>query len=241
MAAPIRIGMLTPSSNTCLEPVTTAMVGDLGDVVSVHFTRVPVTEISLDGTARKQFGREAMLAAAGLLADADVGVIAWNGTSGSWLGVQADRELCQEIEQRTGVPATTSTLAIVEALHLLRVIRYGLAVPYLEEVADRIAASYAQAGLECVAREHLGTRRNFDFDRVPAGEIRELVRAVAVPGAQAVAVVCTNLRAAPLVEALEAELGLPIVDSTIATLWKCLELAGCAMRPQGWGTLAAQS
>ena len=32
-------------------------------------------------------------------------------------------------------------------------------------------------------------------------------------GVEAVAIVCTNLRGAPLVPALEAELGIPIVDS----------------------------
>ena len=40
----IRIGILTPSSNTALEPLTTAIVAGLPDV-SVHFARFTVTEI----------------------------------------------------------------------------------------------------------------------------------------------------------------------------------------------------
>ena len=40
------LGMPTPSSNTALEPLTNAMVADLPGV-SAHFSRFPVTEISL--------------------------------------------------------------------------------------------------------------------------------------------------------------------------------------------------
>ena len=46
MTAPIRLGMLTPSSNTTLEPVTTAMLAGLPSV-SLHFSRFRVTEIAV--------------------------------------------------------------------------------------------------------------------------------------------------------------------------------------------------
>src|SRR5258705_12714275 len=81
----LRLGMLTPSSNTVLEPVSTAMVAELPSV-SVHFGRFKVTEIALSEQALKQFDDTETLRAAELLADAKVDVIAWNGTSASWLG-----------------------------------------------------------------------------------------------------------------------------------------------------------
>jgi maleate isomerase len=40
------LGMLTPSSNTVLEPVTTAMLAEVPEV-SAHFGRFAVTEIAL--------------------------------------------------------------------------------------------------------------------------------------------------------------------------------------------------
>jgi Arginase family len=46
----IFLGMLTPSSNTILEPVTQAMVSGLAEV-SVHFSRFKVTEIALSPSA----------------------------------------------------------------------------------------------------------------------------------------------------------------------------------------------
>ena len=67
-----RIGMLTPSSNTVLEPITFEMVRDVPGV-SVHFSRFKVTEIALSQQALGQFTVEPILVAAELLAHAGTG------------------------------------------------------------------------------------------------------------------------------------------------------------------------
>ena len=48
MTSRVFLGMLTPSSNTVLEPVTTAMLAGLPEVTA-HFSRFKVTEIALSG------------------------------------------------------------------------------------------------------------------------------------------------------------------------------------------------
>ncbi len=68
---PLRVGMITPSSNSVLEPVTAAMLADRADVTA-HFSRLRVTEIALDAPALNQFDPSQMLPAAELLADAKV-------------------------------------------------------------------------------------------------------------------------------------------------------------------------
>ena len=123
----MRLGMLTPSSNTVLEPLTAAMLAGLPDA-SAHFSRFRVVAIDLGAGSRGQFDPAPVLAAAELLADARVDSICWNGTSGAWLGLDLDRALCGTITERTGVPATTATLALVEALRRLGTRRYGLVV-----------------------------------------------------------------------------------------------------------------
>ncbi|RZL99460.1 MAG: Asp/Glu/hydantoin racemase, partial [Variovorax sp.] len=55
------LGMLTPSSNTILEPVTAAMLADLPGV-SAHFGRFRVTEIALSAGALAQFDNREILA-----------------------------------------------------------------------------------------------------------------------------------------------------------------------------------
>src|SRR5690606_18148787 len=95
------------------EPVSSAMVAGLEDV-SLHFARFRVVEISLRETALGQFDTAPMLAAADLLADARVDSICWSGTSAGWLGLDADRRLCAQIEDRTGIPATSAVLSLME-------------------------------------------------------------------------------------------------------------------------------
>jgi len=234
---PIRLGMLTPSSNTVLEPVTTAMVSGLPDV-SVHFSRFRVTEIALSADSLAQFDDSTILAAAELLAHAKVDAIAWNGTSASWLGFDADRHLCSRITGATGIPAGTSMLALNEVLEKTGVGRLGLVTPYVAPVQDRIVANYAALGYVCVADAGLGIEDNFAFSQVSADTLAAMIRSVAARGVDAIAVLCTNLRAAQLVGPLEAELGVPIYDTIATAVWKSLLLSGVdPNRVTGWGRL----
>ena len=235
--SPRRLGMLTPSSNTVLEPVCGSILAGLGDV-SVHFARFRVTEISLSDAANDQFSREGMLNAAELLADARVNSICWNGTSASWLGLDRDRDLCGAIERATGVSATSSVLAMVELLRGAGVRRLGLVSPYIDRVQRQIGETLAAEDFEVVAEQHLDLSDNFAFAEVTVQQIEDMIRATALANPQAVLVMCTNLRAAPLVEALERELGVPILDSVAAAIWGGLRSAGVSpRRVQGWGRI----
>jgi maleate cis-trans isomerase len=74
LTRPLRLGVLTPSSNTALEPLTSALAAALPGC-SAHFSRFRVTEIALDAAALGQFDDSKILAAAELLADAKVDVL----------------------------------------------------------------------------------------------------------------------------------------------------------------------
>ena len=237
MATRVRLGMLTPSSNTVLEPVASAMVAGV-DGVTVHFGRFPVTEISLRPRALGQFDDAPMRAAARLLADARVDAICWNGTSAGWLGLDSDRRLCEAIAGDVGVPVVSSVLALVEAFRLAGVRRYGLVTPYLDEIQSRILATFAAEGFECVAERHLGDPGNYSFALVEPSTLSEMARAVAVARPEAITTFCTNLWAAPLAPGLEAELGVPLYDTVATGLWAALRATGVeTARVQGWGRL----
>ncbi|HZG22613.1 MAG TPA: aspartate/glutamate racemase family protein [Herbaspirillum sp.] len=231
------LGMLTPSSNTTLEPVTTAMLADIPEA-SAHFGRFRVTEIALSNQALAQFDDSEILRAAELLSHAKVGSIAWNGTSSGWLGFDADERLCRRITEATGIPACTSVLALNEIFDITGVKRFGLVTPYLDEVQAAIIKNYAASGLECVSERHLRKQDNFSFSEVGAAELRAMVREVAKDKPQAITIFCTNLRGAPLVEELEREVGIPIYDTISTVVWKSLQQAGAdPSRIRGWGSL----
>jgi maleate isomerase len=234
------LGMLTPSSNTVLEPITSAILGDLPDVTA-HFGRFRVTEISLTDKALGQFTNQPILDAAALLAEARVDVIAWNGTSSGWLGFETDEALCQEIERATGIPATTSVLALNEIFRITGVTRFGLVTPYLDEIQEKIIANYASLGVECVSERHLRDRGNFSFSEVSESQITDMVREVAAEKPEAITVFCTNLRGAPVADALEKETGIPVYDTVSTAVWKSMKIAGAdPKRVNGWGRLFAE-
>ena len=221
----VRLGMLTPSSNTVLEPVIGRLVAGLPGL-SVHFSRFAVTEIALSPSALGQFAPAGMVAAARLLADAKVDAIAWNGTSGAWLGFEQDERLCAEITAATGALATTSVLAFREAFHALGIRRIGLVTPYTRDVQERIMSNWGAAGFPCTAERASGLSDNFSFAEVPEYDIEAMVRAVVQDGCDAVAIVCTNLRGAGIAATLEQKLGVPVIDSVAVTLWRSLVMAG---------------
>jgi maleate isomerase len=235
-----RIGVLTPSSNTALEPLTSAMVASLPGVTA-HFARFAVTEISLSDASLRQFDDSRILEAARQLADARVDVIAWSGTSASWLGFDKDEALCRRISEATGIPATTSVLALNELLAAQGARTLGLVSPYGQELQRRIVANYRDIGVEVVAERHLGISVNFEFGMVEPDTLRTLLREAAEARPAALTVMCTNLAAAQLAAELESELDIPIYDSVATVVWKALKTIGVDTRGvEGWGRLFAE-
>jgi maleate isomerase len=234
-----RLGMLTPSSNTVLEPMTYAMLA-ADNATTAHFSRFKVTEIALSDTALGQFTDAPILAAAELLAHAKCDVIAWNGTSASWLGFDRDEALVEKIEAATGIRAATCVLGYRDLFRALGTRRIGLVTPYTSDVQMRIAANWARSGFECVSERHRGMADNFSFANVDEPTIERMIREAAVPECDAVAIVCTNMRGARVAARLEAELGLPILDSVAVTLWAALKAAGAPTTPyRAWGKVFA--
>lgn len=194
-----------------------------------------MTRIALDDSANRQFDTAPMVAAAELFADARVDSIVWNGTSGSWLGIDHDRAICAAITERIGIPATTSTLAVLDACHALGVSRIGLVTPYTGAVVDAISAEYSNHGIDIVAETHSGLTDNHAFAGLTPSEVKAMVRDVAT-NADAVVVLCTNVDGAGAT-ALEPDLGLPVIDSIIASVWAGSRLVDDTFRLPGRGTL----
>jgi maleate isomerase len=234
-----KLGHITPSSNTVLEPLTSLMSRDYDDRISHHFTRIKVEAISLERRHTDQFSDDAMLAAAELLGDAAVDAIVWNGTSGAWTGVDAERALSALISERTGVPSSTSTLAQLEVMNRFGLERCGLAVPYTDDVAERIAGVYAREGVHILSSANAGMSGNREMAVVSEAQIRALVRGADDPGADCILLICTGVAGAQLVAELERELGKTIFDSVAVSLWKALRMVGIEPRLDGWGSLLA--
>ncbi len=233
----VLLGFLTPSSNTRLEPVTTALLAGL-DEVTAHFSRFRVVQISMDPADRRQFDNEPILAAADLLADARVDVITWSGTAGGWRGLAADRLLCDQITARTGIPATTSTLALVDALRLAGCRTLGLITPCPDDMQAAIERNFADEGIRVVAARNLAITTNFETAAITEAEFDRLTGQVAHARPEAISTYCTNFDTAGPAPRWERRYGIPVFDSISVAVWQSLLLAGVdPARVKGFGSL----
>jgi maleate isomerase len=179
-----------------------------------------------------------MLRAAELLADAEVDVIAWNGASGSWMGPDIDRELCELITANTGIAATTATLAMLDAFEALDAATCHLVTPYIPEMNTLIVGQYLDSGIAAINVEGCALTINKDIGSVSLETIESMFARVIEAPADVVSVPCTNFPVIENIEYLEGKYGVVIVDSIAAVTWKSLMLAG--VDPQvvrGWGQL----
>lgn len=238
MTEPKKIGMLTPSSNTILEPVCSRILNDVPEV-TCHYSRFPVTKISLEQDALSQFDYTPMLKAAELLAHAEVDVIAWNGTSGGWLGFDIDQELCDLITKETGIRATTSMLAQMEAFRENNVKSLHLVTPYIPEINELIVKQYKIHGdIDVVNVEGCAQTVNRSFSQVDYQKIENMIKGVSAEQADGLSIVCTNFPAVNKVEYYEEKYNHTIYDTIPVVVWQAMKMVGVdPQKVKGWGNL----
>jgi maleate isomerase len=229
------IGMITPSANIVVERVSAAVLASFPEV-SAHFSRTTVKGSHDDFP--NTYDWEGMLGAARLLGDAKLDVICWNGSKAGSIGFDIDRELCRRITADTGIPATSSTLAIEAVLKKQGFSRIALVTPYAPEYQAKILKTFRAEGLTCVAEEHAGVTDNLRFAFIDDTVIAGMMRSVARFKPDAIIAYCTNFPAAHLVGPIEAEVSIPIYDSVSIGVWQALRTAGVSTgRGAKWGSL----
>jgi arylmalonate decarboxylase len=183
-----------------------------------------------------------ILPAAEHLARQNVDAIMVIGTSLTFYrGPQAHARLLEELRQRTGLPASTMSEAILDGLRQLGARRVAVATAYSDTVNRRLRELLAAAGIETLSLEcfdlleFAGPAKKTEADIVALS-----ARAVAkTPGAEAILISCGGLRTLGVAEPLEAAHGIPVVSSATAALWSAMRLAGESGAIAGFGRLLA--
>jgi maleate isomerase len=146
--------------------------------------------------------------------------------------------VCERIEHEVGVRCCTSVLALNEIMKKTARRRFGLVTPYLHDVRTAIVQNYAHHGFECVAERHLDQSVNFSFAELTSAQISAMAREVTAALPQCLTTFCTNLHAAQLAPALEAELGRPLYNTLSTAVWTALRLCGVGTcQVTGWESL----
>ena len=179
--------------------------------------------------------RAAAVRARGLHPDA----VMWACTSGSFVyGTDGVREQAGWIADAAGVPASSTSLALLAALSHLGATRVSVAATYPSAVTDHLTGLMTDAGLEVTAVTHADVPSGEDAGRLSPDDVVRMVGGVSRPsGTQAVLVPDTALRTTELLPRLEAEVGMPVVTANQATTWYGLRLAGWTGTAPGLGAL----
>lgn len=153
---------------------------------------------------------------AALLADARVELIAFNCTAASLMAGPGVVEA--RIERATGVPAVTTIDAVMQALGRLGVRRVALFTPYPPEVVEEEIRYLDRHGITVVAQRHLPCATPVEQGTIPPDRWRDLARNTDLAGAEALLFSCAGIGISPMIAAIEAAAGLPVVTSNSALL-----------------------
>lgn len=181
---------------------------------------------------------ERLLAGAGEMREAEVDAVMWACTSGSFVfGPRGARTQVQEIAEALGVPASSTSIAFVDALDHLGFSTVAVAATYPQEVSAHFQHFLEAAGIQvCSLVSH-------DIATAAlAGELSEegvldLAKSNDALQAEVVLLPDTAMHTARLIVELERALAKPVLTANQVTVWKGLELAGRHARNPELGTL----
>ncbi|MBF6296648.1 maleate cis-trans isomerase [Nocardia amamiensis] len=184
---------------------------------------------------------EKLRVGAALLARHRPEAVVWACTSGSFVyGPTGAREQVRTLAEVAGVPATSTSLAFVDAVHTLGLRSVAVAASYPDEVARLFVAFLADAGIDVVSMSSAGIDTAAEVGTLTPVQVLRLAVDNDHPDAQALLVPDTAMHTMAVLPDLEATLGKPVLTANQVTIWAGLRLAGADRVVSGFGTLFAE-
>ncbi|MFC1871968.1 hypothetical protein ACFLYF_06210 [Chloroflexota bacterium] len=230
-----KIGLLVPSQEDGY--VTYEFRKLCPDGVVTLSTRVMGGNLTMEMLNRM---RQDALYAAELIAVAAPDVITYEPTAASFvLGVDGDKALIKEIQEKVGIPATTGASAVAESLRFLGVKKMILYSPNYEEITMKSVNYFGDLGFEVSDHESLGEEIGANIHRVTPWELYSKVMNIykRCPNVDGIFISGACFRTLEMIDTLEKDSGLPVVTTIVGNMFRCLQLAGVSDPVYGFGQL----
>ncbi len=229
-----RIGLIVPSTNTINEPEWWRMA-PAG--VTIHTSRVLLTgKADIESYNRMA---DALDRAAEELATAEVDVLAYGCTSGSFICPLP--QLLDKMRAQTGTPVTATAGAVAAALRTLGVRRIAMGTPYVDFVNEAEVAFFESYGFRIVSLHGLKLgdtqEERRGIGRVPPEVVYRMAKEIDRDDAEAIFISCTNLATIDIIAEIERDFGKPVVTSNQACFWACMRLIDLRIPVTGYGQL----
>ncbi|MCZ0914789.1 maleate cis-trans isomerase [Gordonia amicalis] len=171
------------------------------------------------------------------LADQPASVM-WACTSGSFVfGLDGARRQVADIAALADRPASSTSLAFVDACRHLGLSRVAIAATYPDPLASRFIGFLADGGIEVVSLRANDIETAAEAGILDGDGLFDMIEAADHPDAQAILIPDTALHTAMWITGLEEKFGKPVLTANQVTAWQGLRLAGMTTATTDLGTL----
>ncbi len=228
-----RLGLIALATDPASEPEWRHMIPD--DDIALYVSRISyASNCTPEGLQAMAAG---MTDAAKLLdPKLDLDVIAYSCTSGT-VQIGYDNVAMRIRAAHPDMPCSTPITGASEAFNRLGATKIGVVTPYSNEINVSIETYLKNEGFEITGMTGFGLTADKDIASIPGEDIARAAIDVITDDTQALFISCTALVIADDIEAIEQEIGLPVVTSNQAMLWQSLRLAGYDKPIPGFGRL----
>jgi maleate isomerase len=236
-AAPIRLGLIVPSSNTTMETELPRMLRDREGIQPERFTfhssRMRMRNVN---RAELQQMDAASARCATELADARVNAVAYAClvaimSMGHGYHRDSERRLAAAVEaEGSHAPVITSAGALVQGIKALGVDSVSILMPYERPLADLVVSYVQHEGIRVIDHVALEISDNVAVGRRDPLALLHDLRGLNVSGAGAVVLsACVQMPSLAAIQPAEDLLGLPVLSAATATVRRVLDSLG--LRP----------
>lgn len=244
-----RVGLIVPSSNTTMETELPELFRRQSEATGHKYT------FHSARAGMKNVNREELLAMVGKAAgcaeavsDADVDVIAYAClvavmAQGPGAHVESERVIGDAAARNEHpAPVTSSAGALVRTLQEMGAKKVAMVTPYMKPLTGMVVDYIEGAGITVLDATSLEVDDNLAVGGLDPQNLPGIARQLKREGADVIVLsACVQMPSLPAVQAVEDELGLPVITAATATTYEILKALGHQPAIPGAGSLLAGS
>lgn len=238
----VRVGLVVPSSNVTVETELPAILGrHQGASFSFHASRMRMAKVSPEQLAAMNAQRERCVLELG---DAGPDVILYACLVALMAAGPGEHQRVESLVAEQLAAGGSAALvrssagALTEALLGLGARRLALVTPYPRPLAEQVVGYLEAEGFEVTGWRALGVEDNRAVGRIPGDQVMSAARSLDLTGADALVIsACVQMPSLGLIEAAEAEFGLPVLSAATAGAYSILRASGLPLAIEGAGSL----
>lgn len=230
-----KIGILVPAVDTGVSTYEFRRLSPDG-VVTLE-TRVPMGNITMENLLAM---RDSCIDAAKLLACAEPDVITYEATAAGFiLGIEGEAALCKEIEEVTGIPATTGAGSVALSLKEMNANKISIIDSTKAEITAYIVKYLEELGFTIAAHKSLAINHVTEGNRISPQELYSIVKKLhkTTPDVDTIFLASGCFRTLEIIPAIEKDFGVNVVATVPANMWNCLRIADYKDPIPGYGKL----